>query len=159
MLLADQDRALWDASSSRRARPSSGDCLRRNQPGPYQLQAAINAVHSDAPTARTDWRQILQLYDQLLAIAPSPIVALNRAVAVAEVDGPTRRSALVDGLDLEPATTCFTRSARTCCAVWVATRKPRQRMTPRSTALATPANATFFAAVARPCRSDRMPFV
>ena len=66
-------------------------CLRRNQPGPYQIQAAINAVHSDAPTAAaTDWRQILQLYDQLLALAPSPVVALNRAVAVAEVDGPGR---------------------------------------------------------------------
>ena len=77
-------------------------CLRRNQPGPYQIQAAINAVHSDAPTAAdTDWRQILQLYDQLLALAPSPVVALNRAVAVAEVDGPDAALALVDGLDLD----------------------------------------------------------
>ena len=77
-------------------------CLRRNQPGPYQIQAAINAVHSDAPTAAaTDWRQILQLYDQLLALAPSPVVALNRAVAVAEVEGPEAALALVDGLDLD----------------------------------------------------------
>ncbi len=76
-------------------------CLRRNQPGPYQVQAAINAVHSDAPVAAgTDWRQIVQLYDQLLVLAPSPIVALNRAVAVAEVDGPAAALAVVDGLDL-----------------------------------------------------------
>ena len=77
-------------------------CLRRNQPGPYQIQAAINAVHSDAPTAAdTDWRQILQLYDQLLAVAPTPVVALNRAVAVAEVDGPAAGLAAVDALDLD----------------------------------------------------------
>ena len=76
-------------------------CLRRGQPGPYQIQAAINAVHSDAPVAAaTDWDQILRLYDQLLAVAPGPVVALNRAVAVAEVDGPAAALALVDGLDL-----------------------------------------------------------
>jgi len=75
---------------------------RRNQPGPYQLQAAINAVHSDAPSvAATDWGQIVQLYDQLLALQPSPIVALNRAVAVAEVDGPEAALALVEDLDLD----------------------------------------------------------
>jgi RNA polymerase sigma-70 factor (ECF subfamily) len=76
-------------------------CLRRNQPGPYQLQAAINAVHSDAPTtAGTDWGQIVQLYDQLEEIAPTPIVALNRAVAVAEVEGADSALAIVDELDL-----------------------------------------------------------
>ena len=76
-------------------------CLRRNQPGPYQLQAAINAVHSDAATAgETDWRQILQLYNHLLTIEPTPIVALNRAVAVAEVDGPAAALKLIDELDL-----------------------------------------------------------
>ena len=78
------------------------DCLQRNQPGPYQIQAAINAVHADAPTAaQTDWWQILQLYNQLLMIAPSPIVAVNRAVAVAEVEGPDAALTLLDGLDLE----------------------------------------------------------
>ena len=82
-------------------REAARDCLRRDQPGPYQIQAAINAVHSDAPVAAsTDWNQILRLYDQLLAVAPSPVVALNRAVAVAEVDGPAAALALVDGLDL-----------------------------------------------------------
>ena len=76
-------------------------CLRRNPPGPYQIQAAINAVHTDAPTAAdTDWRQIVQLYDQLLAIAPSPVVALNRAVAVAELDGPA--AALARGRRARP---------------------------------------------------------
>jgi RNA polymerase sigma-70 factor (ECF subfamily) len=77
-------------------------CLRRNQPGAYQLQAAINAVHADAATAEeTDWAQIVALYDQLLAIAPTPVVALNRAIAVGEVHGPGAALALVDGLDLE----------------------------------------------------------
>jgi RNA polymerase sigma-70 factor (ECF subfamily) len=76
-------------------------CLRRNRPGPYQIQAAINAVHSDATVAaETDWPQILELYDQLLVLTPSPVVALNRAVAVAEVDGPVVALTLLDGLDL-----------------------------------------------------------
>ncbi len=75
-------------------------CLDRNQPGPYQIQAAINAVHADAVTAeQTDWRQILALYDQLLALAPTSVVALNRAIAVGEVHGPF--AALVDELDLD----------------------------------------------------------
>jgi RNA polymerase sigma-70 factor (ECF subfamily) len=77
-------------------------CLRRNRPGPYQLQAAINAVHSDAPAAgQTDWGQILALYDQLTALAPTPIVALNRCVAVAEVHGPAHALDLVDRLSLD----------------------------------------------------------
>src|SRR6185295_7237580 len=76
-------------------------CLARGRPGPYQIQAAIQAVHADARDAQeTDWRQILRLYDQLLAIAPSPVAALNRAVAVAEVEGPAAALALVDALDL-----------------------------------------------------------
>jgi RNA polymerase sigma-70 factor, ECF subfamily len=98
VLLADQDRALWDNELIEEGQAIVRECLRRNQPGPYQLQAAINAVHSDGPP--TDWVQIKQLYDQLLAIAPSPIIALHRAVAVAEVDGPTTALALVDDLDL-----------------------------------------------------------
>ena len=78
------------------------ECLRRNQPGPYQIQAAINAVHSDAATAAdTDWWQILQLYNRLLVVAPSPIVAVNRAVAVAEVEGPDAALAMLEDLDLE----------------------------------------------------------
>ena len=101
VLLADQDRTGWDRALIDEGHALVRRCLRRNQPGPYQLQAAINAVHADAPTAaETDWAQILALYDQLMALAPSPVVALNRAVAVAEVDGPQDALALVDGLDL-----------------------------------------------------------
>jgi RNA polymerase sigma-70 factor (ECF subfamily) len=101
VLLADQDRRRWDRGLIAEGQAIVRRCLRRNQPGPYQLQAAINAVHSDAPAAAaTDWWQILQLYDQLLSLAPSPVVALNRAVAVAEVEGPDAALALVDGLDL-----------------------------------------------------------
>ena len=101
VLLADQDRGLWDRDLIAEGQAIVAQCLRRNQPGPYQIQAAINAVHSDAATAAgTDWWQILQLYNQLLSLAPSPIVALNRAVAVAEVEGPDAALNLVDGLDL-----------------------------------------------------------
>ncbi|WP_338129796.1 DUF6596 domain-containing protein, partial [Mycobacterium montefiorense] len=82
VLLADQDRGRWDRGLIAEGQALVRRCLRRNQPGPYQIQAAINAVHSDAPTAAaTDWHQILALYDQLMAIAPTPVVALNRAVA------------------------------------------------------------------------------
>jgi RNA polymerase sigma-70 factor, ECF subfamily len=96
VVLAAQDRTLWDRDLIAEGQAIVRACLRRNQPGPYQVQAAINAVHSDAPTAAdTDWRQILQLYDQLLALAPSPVAALNRAVALAEVEGP---GAALDGL-------------------------------------------------------------
>ena len=77
-------------------------CLRRGQPGPFQIQAAIGAVHADAPSAAdTDRRQIVQLYDQLMVATPTPVVALNRAVAVAELDGPDAGLAVIDGLDLD----------------------------------------------------------
>ncbi|SEG82541.1 RNA polymerase, sigma subunit, ECF family [Thermomonospora echinospora] len=100
--LPDQDRALWDRGLIAEGQAIVRQCLRRGRPGPYQIQAAINAVHSDAPTtADTDWRQILQLYDQLHALAPTPVVALNRAVAVAEVHGPDTALTLVDALDLD----------------------------------------------------------
>jgi RNA polymerase sigma-70 factor (ECF subfamily) len=102
VLLAEQDRARWDLALIAEGQDLVRRCLRRGRPGPYQIQAAINAVHSDAPTAEaTDWGQILQLYDQLLAVAPGPVVALNRAVAVAEVQGPAAALDLVDGLDLD----------------------------------------------------------
>lgn len=93
--LPEQDRDRWDRDLIAEGQDLVRRCLRRNRPGPYQIQAAIQAVHSDAPTgAATDWGQILRLYDQLTAIAPTPVVALNRAVAVAEVDGPSRALAL-----------------------------------------------------------------
>jgi RNA polymerase sigma-70 factor, ECF subfamily len=100
--LAGQDRSRWDRGLIAEGQAIVRQCLRRNEPGPYQIQAAIAAVHSDAPSvAATDWDQIVRLYDQLAAVAPSPVVALNRAVAVAEVKGPAAALALVDGLDLD----------------------------------------------------------
>ncbi|MER6423007.1 RNA polymerase sigma factor [Streptomyces sp. NPDC001137] len=100
--LPEQDRSRWDRELIAEGQSLVRRCLRRNQPGPYQIQAAIQAVHSDAPTAdATDWGQIRQLYDQLLAIAPSPVVALNRAVALAETEGPRQALEVVDTLDLE----------------------------------------------------------
>jgi RNA polymerase sigma-70 factor (ECF subfamily) len=99
--LAEQNRALWDRGLIAEGQAIVRACLRRNQPGPYQIQAAINAVHSDAQAADgTDWRQILQLYDQLMVLAPTPVAALNRAVALAEVRGPQAGLAAVDGLGL-----------------------------------------------------------
>jgi len=101
VLLADQDRERWERGLVAEGLALVRQCLRENRPGPYQLQAAINAVHADAPSAAaTDWRQIVRLYDQLLALAPSPIVALHRAVAVAEVEGAAAALRLVDGLAL-----------------------------------------------------------
>ena len=102
VVLAEQDRTRWNAGLIAEGQDLVRRCLRRNRPGPYQLQAAINAVHSDAPTpADTDWAQIVTLYDHLLTLAPSPVVALNRAVAVAEVSGPEAALALLDDLSLD----------------------------------------------------------
>jgi RNA polymerase sigma-70 factor, ECF subfamily len=101
VLLADQDRSRWDRALVAEGQALVRSCLRRNHPGPYQVQAAIAAVHADASSAAgTDWRQILALYDQLLAFAPTPVVALNRAVALAEVEGPDVALAAVDGTGL-----------------------------------------------------------
>jgi RNA polymerase sigma-70 factor, ECF subfamily len=100
--LPDQDRASWDPDLIAEGQAIVRRCLARRQPGPYQIQAAIGAVHSDAATAQdTDWTQILALYDQLLELTPTPVVALNRAVAVAEVHGPEAALPLLSGLDLD----------------------------------------------------------
>jgi RNA polymerase sigma factor (sigma-70 family) len=96
--LAEQDRSLWDRELIAEGHDLVRRCLRRDRPGPYQIQAAINAVHTDGPA--TDWNQVLALYDQLLRHAPTPIVALNRAVAVAEVHGPALALATIEDLDL-----------------------------------------------------------
>ncbi|GAB2998570.1 RNA polymerase sigma factor [Amycolatopsis acidiphila] len=99
--LAEQDRERWDRDLIAEGQGLVRQCLRRGQPGPYQIQAAINAVHSDARTAAdTDWRQIVRLYDRLLAVGPTPVVALNRAVAVGEAEGPAAALRLVEELDL-----------------------------------------------------------
>jgi RNA polymerase sigma-70 factor, ECF subfamily len=100
--LADQDRARWNRTLIEEGQALVRRCLARNRPGPYQIQAAINAVHSDAlEAADTDWTQILHLYDQLMAIAPTAVVALNRAVALAEVEGPQAALAAIERLDLD----------------------------------------------------------
>jgi RNA polymerase sigma-70 factor (ECF subfamily) len=100
--LPDQDRALWDPDLIDEGQDLVRACLRRNRPGAYQIQAAIAAVHSDALSAEeTDWSQIIELYDQLRAFAPSPIVELNRAIAVAENGDVTGALAAIEGLDLE----------------------------------------------------------
>ena len=97
-----QDRALWDREAIAEGHALVRECLRRNRPGHYQLLAAVNAVHTDAATAAdTDWSQVLALYDQLYAVTPTPVVALNRAVALAEVAGPASALAVVDGLGLD----------------------------------------------------------
>ncbi len=102
VLLGEQDRTLWDRALIEEGQVIVRRCIRRNQPGPYQLQAAINAVHAGAPTfEETDWSQIVALYDQLFAAAPTPVVALNRAIAVGEVQGAAAALALVDELDLD----------------------------------------------------------
>jgi RNA polymerase sigma-70 factor (ECF subfamily) len=99
--LPEQDRADWDRELIAEGHDLVRECLAINRPGRYQLLAAINAVHTDAHTAAdTDWSQILALYDQLSRLDPSPIVTLNRAVAVAELDGPEVALALVDRLPL-----------------------------------------------------------
>ncbi len=102
VLLRDQDRGKWDAASTAEGLRLVQRCVRNNRPGPYQIQAAINAAHAIAgSTEDTDWSQIVQLYDQLLAIQPSPLVALNRAVAVAEALGPSTALHLVEELAVE----------------------------------------------------------
>jgi RNA polymerase sigma-70 factor (ECF subfamily) len=102
VLLRDQDRTRWGRSMLAEGQETVAACLRRGELGPYQLQAAINAVHARAGSVEeTDWAQIVALYDQLLSVAPTPVVRLNRAVAVAEVDGPNAGLALLDGVDLD----------------------------------------------------------
>jgi RNA polymerase sigma-70 factor, ECF subfamily len=102
VLLGEQDRRRWDRALIEEGQAIVRWWLRRNQPGAYQLQAAINAVHADAATVeQTDWSQIVALYDQLLAVAPTPVVALNRAIAIGEVQGPAAALALVDELELD----------------------------------------------------------
>jgi len=100
--LPEQDRGLWDREAIQEGQALVRRCLRRNDPGPYQIQAAINAVHSDAAgAAETDWNQILALYDKLMLFTPTAVVALNRAVAVAEVSGPQAALELIEELPLE----------------------------------------------------------
>ena len=98
--LADQDRSRWNQALIIEGHQLVRACLRRGQPGPFQVQAAIAAVHADAPTAEaTDWSQITALYDQLYSLRPHPVVALNRSVAVAELHGPAKGLAALAAID------------------------------------------------------------
>jgi RNA polymerase sigma-70 factor (ECF subfamily) len=100
--LADQDRSLWSRDLIAEGHSLVRACLRRNAPGPFQIQAAIAAVHADAASAEaTDWSQIVALYDQLFALRPDPVVALNRAIAMAELHGPAVGLEVVEALDAE----------------------------------------------------------
>jgi RNA polymerase sigma-70 factor, ECF subfamily len=100
--LRDQDRSMWDRAMIVEGQTIVRACLRRNHPGPYQIQAAINAVHADAASIEeTDWSQILALYDQLLAISPTPVIGMNRAIALAEVRGPEAALAILDNVALD----------------------------------------------------------
>ena len=102
VLLSQQNRSLWDQRLLAEGQLLLDRCLQRNQPGPYQLQAAIHSVHNSAPGPEAvNWRQILGLYDHLLSLQPTPVVALNRAVALAEVEGPAAALAVVDRLELQ----------------------------------------------------------
>ena len=101
--LADQDRTRWDRALIGEGHDLVRACLRRNRPGPFQVQAAIAAVHAGAPSAdATDWSQIVALYDQLYVLRPNSVVALNRAIAVGELHGPAEGLAALDALDVEP---------------------------------------------------------
>jgi RNA polymerase sigma-70 factor (ECF subfamily) len=100
--LADQDRSRWDADLIAEGHALVRACLRRNQPGPFQVQAAIAAVHADAPTSdATEWSQVVALYDQLHALRPNAVVAINRAAAVAELHGSQAGLAALDTVDDE----------------------------------------------------------
>ena len=127
MRLADQDRTRWDRTLISEGHELVRACLRRNQPGPFQIQAAIAAVHADAPTAEsTDWSQIIALYDQLYALRPNPVVALNRSVAVAELHGPAEGLAALAEIDppLSTTTSPTTPPAPTFSHEQVATTRP-----------------------------------
>ena len=142
VLLSDQDRTLWTEELVDEGLLLVRKLLKRNQPGPYQIQAAINAVHDVAPTAAdTQWDQIVALYDQLYAQQPTPVVAMNRAVAVAEVHGPAMAlAALEPVVGRSTGTTRSTSPGPTSCVASTATTKRAPNTTPRSRPLATTPN-------------------
>lgn len=99
VLLRDQDRTKWDRAMIEEGHAIVRTCVRRNQPGPFQLQAAIQAVHCNADSfAVTDWPQIVALYDHLLSVMPTSVVALNRAIAIGETEGPGAALAALDAI-------------------------------------------------------------
>ena len=156
--LGDQDRSAWDRALIAEGHALVRECLARNQPGHYQLMAAINAVHTDAATAEaTDWGQVATLYNLLYAVSPTPIVALNRSIAIAELDGPAVGLALSSRSSSRP-TTRGTRRARTCSVASTGSRRPARRTTRRSRPAATSRSAPGWPSAATgseqksPCR-------
>jgi RNA polymerase sigma-70 factor (ECF subfamily) len=102
VLLRDQDRAKWERALITEGQAIVRTCIRRNQPGPFQLQAAIQAVHCNAASFEaTDWRQIVALYDHLFSLLPTPVVALNRAIAIGETEGPGAALAALDAIAVQ----------------------------------------------------------
>ena len=151
VLLADQDRGLWDRKLIAEGQTLLRQCLQKNRPGRFQIQAAINAVHADAPTlAATDWPQIVQLYDQLAAFDQSPIVLLNRAVAVAEVEGPGAGLRLVDDLHLDGYYLFYAIRADLLRRLGRESKLPQHTKRP-SLAPTTPPNVTIFDGGVEPC--------
>jgi len=135
--LEGQDRSLWDPIEISEGLGLVEAALRSGPVGPYQLQAAIAAVHAEAKTsAETDWRQIAALYEKLLEINPSSVIALNQAVAIAMADGHEAGLQQIDAIgssgELDWLPTCFTRHARTCCGGWNASTKRQTRTGGRS---------------------------
>lgn len=147
VLLRDQDRSMWDRVLIEEGHAIVRACLRRNQPGPYQIQAAINAVHADADTfAATDWREILALYDQLLAMTPTPVVAMNRAIALGEVAGPGAALKVLNGLGPDLAEYHLFHAARADLLVRLGRHEDASEAYARAAALAaSDAERTFLA--------------
>ncbi len=136
--LTEQDRATWDGASIAEGLALVRECLAVNRPGVYQIQAAVNAVHSTARTSDdTDWSQIAALYAQLSAISPSPVVELNRAVAVSGSTAPPSAWPPSTGSPSR-ATTPGTSPAPSCCAASAAPTTPGRRTTPPSPSSTTP---------------------
>jgi RNA polymerase sigma-70 factor, ECF subfamily len=104
VVLEEQDRSRWDRAEIEEGLALLDDALRLRRPGPYQIQAAISALHAQAESAdRTDWPQIAALYQRLAALSPSPVIELNRVVAIAMAEGPERGLALLAELQLADA--------------------------------------------------------
>ena len=138
VLLRDQDRSKWDRGLIAEGQAIVRACIRRDQPGPFQLQAAIQAVHSAAGSFEaTDWSQIVSLYDHLYSVTPTPIVALNRAIAVGETAGPSAALAALDAVALELDNYHLLHAARGTLLRRMGQRKAAQAAFERAAQLAT----------------------
>ena len=151
VLLADQDRSLWDAQKIDGGRAALDRALALRGRGPYVVQAAIASLHADEPH---DWAQIAALYGELHRLTGSPVVELNRAVAVAESEGPEAGLAIAEALELEHTTTC-TWTAANCCGGWDERNAARTRTAARCPLVRDEAEQQLIDAAGRPCRARR----